>query len=104
VLGVTPVSLRAAGQVALMEQWRMAIGGNDGVVATVKLPSAGYAWKIPLQRRQRRFVLSDSGPGSPMTVAQSVSGVLTLIPKLSTTSSFLVSADDSRAGMPRWTL
>jgi len=81
----------------------MAIGGNDGVVATIKLLFAGYAWIIPLQRAQRSVVLSDSGPGSLMTVAQSVSGVLTLIPKLST-SSFLVSADDSRAGMPRWML
>jgi hypothetical protein len=82
----------------------MAIGGNDGVVATIKLLFAGYAWIIPLQSAQRSVGLSDSGPGSLKTVAQSVSGVLTLIPKLSTTSSFLVSADDSRAGMPRWML
>jgi hypothetical protein len=82
----------------------MAIGGNDGVVATIKLLFAVYARTIPLQSAQRSVVLSDSGPGSLMRVAQSVSGVLTLIAKISTTSSFLVSADDGRAATPRWML
>jgi len=82
----------------------MAIGGNDGVVATIKLLFAGYAWTIPLQSAQRSVVISGSGPGSLMTVAQSVSGVLTLIAKISTASSFLVSADDGRALTPRWML
>ena len=79
----------------------MAIGGNDAVVATIKLLFAGYAWTILLQSAQRSVVLSDSGPGSLMTVAQSVSGVLTLIAKISTISSFLVLADDGRAATPR---
>ena len=82
----------------------MAIDGNGAVVATIKLLFAGYARTIPLQSAQRSVVLSDSGQGSLMTVAQSVSGVLTLIAKISTTSSLLVSADDGRAATPRWML
>lgn len=70
----------------------------------VKLLFASYAWTIPLQSAQRIVVLSDSGPGCLITVAQSVSGVLTLIAKISTTSSFLASADDGRAATPRWML
>ena len=70
----------------------------------VKLLFAGYAWTIPSQNAQRSVVLSDSGPDSLMTVAQSVSAVLTLIAKTSTTWSFLVSPVDGRAATPRWML
>ena len=82
----------------------MAIGGNDGVVATIACFSQVTLGQSRCRARSAGVVISDSGPGSLMTVAQSVSGVLTLIAKISTASSFLVSADDGRAATPRWML